>query len=134
MNKFIISGNLTRDPELLYSQAGKPYTKFSVAVTRNFDREKTDFFNCTIFGKRAESLANYQRKGNKVLVEGEVQIDNKDGKYYTNVIASNVEFLDSKKQSDNKTSNQPNTPLSANTDPFANGGQPISLSDDDLPF
>src|SRR5690606_10152738 len=119
MNKFIISGNLTRDPELLYSQTGKAYAKFSVAVTRNFDREKTDFFNCTIFGKRAESLANYQRKGNKVLVEGEVQIENKDGKYYTNVIAINVEFLDSKKQSDNQTTIQSNTQPQTSGDPFA---------------
>lgn len=133
MNKFIISGNLTRDPELAYSTAGKAYTKFSVAVTRNFDREKTDFFNCTIFGKRAESLANYQRKGNKVLVEGEVQIENKDGKYYTNVIASNVEFLDSKKQSDNQTSNQ-SAPPREERDPFANDGQPIDIQDSDLPF
>lgn len=130
MNKFIISGNLTRDPELAYSTAGKAYTKFSVAVTRNFDREKTDFFNCTIFGKRAESLANYQRKGNKVLVEGEVQIENKDGKYYTNVIASNVEFLDSKKQSDNQTSNQPETRVTE--DPFAGGTEIDDM--EGLPF
>ena len=126
MNKFIITGNLTKDPELSYSGAGKAYTKFSVAVSRNFDRDKTDFFNCTVFGAQAEALANYQKKGNKVLVDGEVQIDNKDGKYYTNVIAQKVEFLDRKGDKPQQSNQQDNA------DPFAGQGQEIS--DDSLPF
>jgi single-strand DNA-binding protein len=98
MNKFIISGNITKEINLAYSAAGKAYAKFTVAVTRKFDREKTDFFNVTAFGKQAENVANFLDKGSKVLVEGEVQIDSKDGKYYTNVLADSVEFLDSKKK------------------------------------
>lgn len=92
MNKFIISGNLTRDPELKYSQTGKAFAKFSVAVTREFDREKADFFNVTVFGKQAENCANYLVKGQSVIVDGRVEIDKVDDKYYTNVIADRVEF------------------------------------------
>lgn len=136
MNKFIITGNLTKTPEMKYSQAGNAYTKFTVAVTRPRDRDKSDFFNVTAFGKVAESVANYLDKGSKVLVEGQVNIDNNNGTYYTNVLADNVEFL-SKKGETSQSSNQSNTsnPLT-NNDPFANndGGQAIEISEDTLPF
>jgi single-strand DNA-binding protein len=125
MNKFIISGNITKEIELKYSQAGKAYAKFSVAVRRNFDREKTDFFNVTVFGKQAENVANFLDKGSKVLISGEVQIDSKDGKYYTNVIADSVEFLDSKKKEEKSA---PQTRIT--DDPF----QGTDISDDSLPF
>jgi single-strand DNA-binding protein len=115
MNKFIISGNITKEIDLKYSQSGKAYAKFTVAVTRRFDRDKSDFFNVTAFGKVAENVANFLDKGSKVLVEGEVQIDSKDGKYYTNVLAENVEFLDSKKKQDK--------PAQTAGDPFAGKGQ-----------
>lgn len=124
MNKFIISGNLTKDVEMKYSQSGKAYSKFSVAVKRPFKKDETDFFNVTCFGKTAENVANFLGKGSKVLVEGSVNIDSKDGKYYTNVIADSVEFLDSKNQSNS----QPSKPQ--NDDPF--GGTEISESE--LPF
>lgn len=134
MNKFIISGNITKDISIQYSQAGKAYSKFTVAVTRKFDREKSDFFNVTAFGKTAEHVANYLSKGSKVLVEGEVQIDNNDGKYYTNVLAQSVEFLDSKKGNNHQQQNKPNTPPSNESgDPFKQNGQ-IDITDDDLPF
>jgi single-strand DNA-binding protein len=129
MNKFIISGNITKEIELKYSQAGKAYAKFTVAVTRRFDREKSDFFNVTAFGKVAENVGNYLGKGSKVLVEGEVQIDSKDGKYYTNVLAENVEFLDSKKKEDKPAQKYTADP----SDPFQGKGT-IDISDDDLPF
>lgn len=127
MNKFIISGNITKEIDLKYSSAGKAYAKFTVAVRRKFDREKSDFFNVTAFGKQAENIANFLDKGSKVLVEGEVQIDSKDGKYYTNVIADSVEFLDSKKKEDKPAQNN-----KVKDDPFKDG-TPIP-SDDDLPF
>lgn len=134
MNKFIISGNITKNIEIKYSQAGKAYSKFTVAVTRKFDREKSDFFNVTAFGKTAEHVANYLSKGSKVLVEGEVQIDNNDGKYYTNVLAQSVEFLDSKKTNNTPAQNKPNTQApDTSSDPFINNG-PIDISDEDLPF
>lgn len=131
MNKFIISGNITKEINLAYSQSGKAYAKFTVAVKRKFDREKSDFFNVTVFGKQAENVANFLDKGSKVLVDGEVQIDNKDGKYYTNVLADSVEFLDSRKGNSNPTQNKPTSQhLNTSSDPFASG---VDISDD-LPF
>lgn len=127
MNKFIISGNITKEIDLKYSSAGKAYAKFTVAVRRKFDREKSDFFNVTAFGKQAENIANFLDKGSKVLVEGEVQIDSKDGKYYTNVIADSVEFLDSKKKEDKPAQQQ----SKVKEDPFA--GAP-DIDDSELPF
>ena len=133
MNKFIITGNITKEIEIKYSAAGKAYSKFTVAVTRKRDREKSDFFNVTAFGKVAENVANYLGKGSRVLVEGEVQIDNKDGKYYTNVLADNVEFLDSKKGNGSQQQNNTNTHApSTSDDPFSGGT--IDIPSDDLPF
>jgi single-strand DNA-binding protein len=129
MNKFIISGNITKEINLAYSATGKAYAKFTVAVTRKFDREKTDFFNVTAFGKQAENIANFLDKGSKVLVEGEVQIDSKDGKYYTNVLADSVEFLDSKKKDKPAAKQETKT----DNDPFQGSGQ-IDINDDMLPF
>jgi single-strand DNA-binding protein len=135
MNKFIISGNITKEINLAYSTAGKAYAKFTVAVTRRFDREKTDFFNVTAFGKQAENVANFLDKGSKVLVEGEVQIDNKDGKYYTNVLADSVEFLDSKKKDKPAPKENGNNKgfTRVDEDPFNGNGQ-IDINDDMLPF
>jgi single-strand DNA-binding protein len=127
MNSFVISGNITKEIELKYSGQGKAYVKFSVAVRRRFDREKTDFFNVTVFGKEAENVANFLDKGSKVLIHGEVQIDNKDSKYYTNVIAEQVEFLDSKKKEDNPAQKYTADP----GDPFKGS---VDISDDSLPF
>ena len=92
MNVFIISGRVSREVELKYSQAGKAYAKFNVAVTREMDREKADFFNVTAFGKTAENCATYLVKGQEVSIVGSVQIDSNEGKYYTSVLANRVEF------------------------------------------
>jgi single-strand DNA-binding protein len=123
MNKFIISGNLTKTPELKYSPSGKAYTKFSVAVKRPFKKDETDFFNATCFGKLAENVAQYTDTGSKVLVVGQVNIDKNGDKYYTNVIADEVEFLSSKQD-------KPQQQKPAN-DPFQDNSEPYS---GDLPF
>lgn len=132
MNKFIFSGNLTKSPEMKFSGAGKAYTKFTVAVQRPFDREKSDFFNCTAFGKQAENIANYCDKGSKVLVEAQVNIDQKDDKYYTNIIADRVEFLSTKGKGQESGEKHPNKALEKNDDPF--DGTPIDIDSSDLPF
>ena len=146
MNKFLCSGNLTRSPELKYSATGKAYTKFTVAVQRPFDKDNTDFFNCTCFGKQAENVAQYCDKGSKVLCEGQVNIDNKDDKYYTNILVDRVEFIGVKSKSEGNTASgsytrsgftpnketQPTKEQMAQGDPFA--FSPIDISDDDLPF
>lgn len=126
MNVFSIIGNLTKDPILQYSDQGKAYTKFSVAVPRRFNRNETDFFHCTAFGKQAENVAEYCRKGSKVGVVGQVNIDRKDDKTYTNVLADSVEFLTPKGGQPNSGSNQ--------KDPFEDEGQTTAYNPDDLPF
>ena len=87
MNKVILMGRLTRDPEVRYSQGASQtaVARFSVAVDRRFKREgepDADFFNCTCFGKQAEFVERYLHKGTKVVLSGRVQNDNytnKDG-------------------------------------------------------
>ena len=105
MNKFIAVARLTRDAELTYAQgSGMAIAKFGIAVNRAFKREgqpDADFFNVTIFGKKAEAVANYTHKGSLVSLSGSIQTGsytNKDGnkKNTINVMADEVNFLDSK--------------------------------------
>lgn len=124
MNVFAIIGNLTKDPELKYSEQGKAYTKFTVAVARRFNRNETDFFHCTAFGKQAENVAEYCRKGSKVGVTGQVNIDRKDDKTYTNVLADSVEFLTPKTTQSNDRS----------PDVFEGEGENLTYDPDNLPF
>ena len=125
MNNFTFIGNLTRSPELKYSDEGKAYTKFTVAVSRRFNRNEADFFNCTAFGKQAENVAEYCDKGSKVGVVGQINIDRKDDKTYVNVLVDSVEFLNHK---NNQSSSRPQNDL------FQDDGKPIDLNTDDLPF
>ena len=84
MNKVILMGNLTRDPEIRYSQGENSLAiaRFSIAVNRRFSRQgdtETDFFNCTAFGRQAEFVEKYFHKGSRILMTGRIQNDN-----YTN--------------------------------------------------
>lgn len=105
MNKIFLSGRLTRDPEVRYSQSGNAYARVGVAVDRPFSKEKeVDFFNLVAFGKTAEFLGKWFSKGSKLLVEGRVQIENYEDKEGNqrkdvSVVVENVEFADSKKSS-----------------------------------
>ena len=109
MNKAILMGRLTRDPEVRYSQGASQtaVARFSIAVDRRFKREgepDADFFNCTAFGKQAEFIERYLRKGVKVVVCGRIQNDNytnKEGQmvYSVRVMVDEVEFAESKNAS-----------------------------------
>ena len=109
MNKVILMGRLTRDPEVRYSQGSSQtaVARFSVAVDRRFKREgepDADFFNCTSFGKQAEFVERYLRKGTKILLSGRVQNDNytnKDGQmvYSVRIMVDEIEFAESKNSS-----------------------------------
>ena len=109
MNKVILMGRLTRDPEVRYSQGANPtaVARFSIAVDRRFKREgepDADFFNCTAFGKQAEFIERYLRKGVKILTTGRIQNDNytnKDGQmvYSVRVMVEEIEFAESKNAS-----------------------------------
>ena len=102
MNKVILIGNLTRDPELTETASGIAVCRFSIAVSRDYagadGNRETDFFNITVWSKQAENCGKYLKKGNKVAVVGRLQnrsYDDKDGnkRYVTDIIADEVEFL-----------------------------------------
>lgn len=104
MNKFIVTGNLVRDPELKFVPAtGMAIVKFSIANNEGWGDKKTvNFFNCTAFKATAEAIANYTHKGSKVLIDGKVQLgsyEKKDGsgkQNTTDIIVNQIEFLGSK--------------------------------------
>ena len=110
MNKTIVNGNLGRDPEMKYSEAGKPITRFSMCSTRKFKNsagekiEKKVWFNVTVFGAQAEACNTYLKKGRPVLVEGHLEAgddgnprvyEKKDGGHGASydLVAESVEFL-----------------------------------------
>ncbi len=107
MNKVILMGRLTRDPEVSSSTTGTTVARYSIAVDRKFKRDgdpDADFFNCTSFGKQAEFVERYLHKGTKVVVVGRVQNDNytnKEGQkvYGTRIMVDEIEFAESKNAS-----------------------------------
>jgi len=109
MNKVIVVGRLTRDPEVRYTQAGKAVASFSVAVDSGFgDNKRADFIPVVVWDKLAEVCGNNLTKGRRVLVEGRLQIrdyEDKDGqkRRAAEIIAQNIEFLDTKKDGQQTT-------------------------------
>jgi len=104
MNKIILIGNLTRDPELTETAQGKKLCKFTIAVDRAFDKEKTDFFSCSAWEQKAEVIQKYVKKGNKLGVTGRLEINEteKDGvkTRHHNIIVEEIEFLTPKLETD----------------------------------
>lgn len=138
MNRVILVGRLTNDPDLRYTTSGVAVANFTLAINRPFKQDgeyQTDFINCVTWRKQAENLASYVKKGHQVAVEGMIQTRNyegKDGKrvYVTEVMAESIQFLESKGQSQNNKLQQPQK----NDNPFTNNGEPIEVDDDTLPF
>ena len=104
MNKVILMGRLTKDPEVRYTNGGKTIGSFSIAVDRRFKSEgqpEADFFTCVSFGKLAEFTEKYLKKGTKILLGGQLQNNNyeKDGvkHYSTQILAEEIEFAESKR-------------------------------------
>jgi single-strand DNA-binding protein len=131
MNKVILKGRLTHDPELKTTPNGNVVTKFTVAVNRRFDRERTDFINCEAWRNTAEFIGKFFKKGKEISLVGELHIDKseKEGKtiYYTSVVAEEVEFCGNK--GDNQETKEPQYQPSENASSFE------SLDDDEeLPF
>jgi single-strand binding protein len=107
MNKVILMGRLTRDPEVRYSQSDSSMAiaRFSLAVDRRFKRQgdtvTADFFNCTAFGKQGEFVEKYLKQGTKIVVTGRIQNDNytnKEGQkvYSVQIMVEEIEFAESK--------------------------------------
>jgi single-strand DNA-binding protein len=144
MNRVVLVGRLTKDPDLRYTPNGVPVATFTLAVNRPFSKEKeSDFINCVVWKKTAENVANFLKKGSLAGVDGRIQTRNyegQDGKkvYVTEVLAESVQFLEPKgeKKQDNKSASMKGLMTTDEEDPFNGNGQ-IDISDDDmgdLPF
>ena len=145
MNKVILMGRLTRDAEVRYSQGenSTAIARFSLAVDRRFrrdgDEQTADFINCVAFGRTAEFLERFGRKGTKFVLEGRIQTGsytNKDGQrvYTTDVVVEEQEFAESKSASESNAGFAPAerpAPSSAAGDGFMNIPDGI---DEELPF
>ena len=162
MNKVILMGRLTRDPEVRYTPGENSFAiaRYTLAVDRKIRKDgdaTADFINCVVWDKQAENLVKYQKKGNQIAVDGRIQTRNyedKDGKrvYVTEILANNISFLDSKgtNTSSNDFNSLPEPPredsvssssnmnnmetVSVDKDPFEAFGDSIEISDNDLPF
>ena len=145
MNKVILMGRLTRDPEVRYSAGDNAMAvaRFSLAVDRrrrangSSDEQTADFINCVSFGRQAEFAEKYLRKGTKLVVTGRIQTGsytNKDGVkvYTTDVVVEEQEFAESKASSDNNGGFAPSAPMPQSAgDGFMNIPDGI---DEELPF
>lgn len=138
MNKVILMGRLTRDPEVRYGGANNTaVARFNFAVPRKYktDNQECDFINCVAFGKTAEFIEKYTRQGTKLLIEGRWQTGswtNKDGqKVYTNdCVVESCEFAESKAASGQNTQESPKPT------PQGDGWMtiPDGVEDEGLPF
>ncbi len=138
MNKVILLGRLTRDPELRTTPSGVSVTSFSIAVNRRFSKDQTDFINCVAWRQTAEFVTKYFAKGNMIAVVGSLQTGRfeKDGQthYTTDVVVDEVYFTGSKAEMSGSAPS--NSAPSANNDAEFNiddGFMPMP-ADDDLPF
>lgn len=142
MNKAILMGRLTRDPELRQTQGGVAVVSFSIAINRRFQKDQTDFINCVAWRQTAEFVAKWFQKGSMIAVVGSIQTrrytDN-EGKErtVTEVVADEAYFTGSKAESGTGFGGQvPAVPAFEEAAPqFDQGGfGTIEDADDDLPF
>jgi single-strand DNA-binding protein len=139
LNRVTIIGRLTRDPELKYIQSGSAVANFSIATNRNYTtnsgekKEEVSYFDCIAWGKMGEILTEYCHKGSRIAVEGRLQQrrwedkeNNKKSKI--EIVADNIQFLDSKANSDKAVSS-----ASAEA-PQQAGTNENPFSDDNIPF
>ena len=122
MNKVVIIGRLTKNPELRFAPgSGTAVSRFTVAVTRQFKKNETDFINCVSFGKTAETIAQYLTKGKQIAVSGSIRTGSyeaKDGtkRYTTDIAVESFEFLGNKDE-EQAPNNIDNTGMEQVSDP-----------------
>lgn len=159
LNRVILIGRLTQDPELRYTNSGTSVASFTLAVdrmrTNQAGERETDFINIVVWQKQAELCAQYLHKGRLAAVDGRLQIrsyENREGQKVkvAEVVAESVRFLDRPDSNTSSSGHSQNSASAAGTgsnhtpeqkrtprfddDPFADDSQPIDISDDDLPF
>ncbi|WP_031422948.1 single-stranded DNA-binding protein [Exiguobacterium sp. NG55] len=146
INRVVLVGRLTRDPEMRYTQSGIAVTRFTLACDRPFSgqdgKREADFIDCVVWRKQAENVAQYLKKGSMAGVDGRLQISSYEGqdgqkRYRAEVVADSVRFLSSKGDAGRDSAPPPKDdeapPAKGGFDqqPYSGG---IDLSDDDLPF
>ncbi|RRD38427.1 single-stranded DNA-binding protein [Leptotrichia sp. OH3620_COT-345] len=136
MNQVLLIGRLTKDPELKYSQSGKAFCKFSLAVTREYNRDEADFINCVAWDKRAETIAEYLRKGKRIALQGRLSVrsyeQNGETKWITEVIVDKFEFVDAAGSQNQQASYSQGA--QSNNDAFVDNDNEEIIDDDDFPF
>lgn len=139
MNRIILMGRLTKDPEIRYTTTGKVCAQFTMAVDRPFTNQDgtrdTDFINNVAWGKTAELIGNSVHKGHRILTEGRLQIrpyTDKNGvkRYATEVVVDRFEFVERKQQVGGTTA----APADGNFESFAEGAQEGFQFDEQIPF
>ena len=136
MNKVVLIGRLTKDPELRYAAgSGTAVCRFTVAITRQFKKDETDFINCVSFGKTGETIAQYITKGRQIAVTGAIRTgsyDAQDGtkRYTTDVTVESFEFIgNSNNNSNNNSDSNWNQPVDD-----VGFGDMTPIDDGDMPF
>ena len=140
MNKALLVGRITTKPELRTTNSGIPYTRFSVAINRPFSNNgerSADFINILVWRKQAENVCNFLDKGSQVAIEGRIQTGSytdKDGNNRTSfeVVADNVQFLDSKSQRSNESQIPISDGVDIVNDTYSEFGESVSIDDNFL--
>ena len=150
INNVVLVGRVVKELDLKYIQSGKAVARFNLAVNRDFKDAngdaQADFPPCQVWGKTAEVMADNLRKGSLISITGRIQTGSydKDGQrvYTTEVVVEKFHFLEAKNDNSNRSSgqqhqgnNQQNSSGNhQSADPFDSAGEPINISDDDIPF
>lgn len=138
MNKAILIGRLTKDPELRYAAgSGTAVCRFTLAVPRQFKKDETDFINCIAFNKQGEAIAQYVTKGRQLAVIGNIRTGSYDGqdgikRYTTDILVESFEFIGNSNNGNVNTNNQNNDYWNMSTDNGFGVEEPID--DGDMPF
>ena len=150
MNRVCLVGRLTAKPELRYTGSNTAYTRFSIAVNRTFansqGEREADFINIVAWRRQAENICQYLDKGSQVSIDGRIQTGSftgQDGnrRYTTEVVADNVQFLESRRNQNNTTPydyqdapapEEPAQTVDVDSDPFADFGDNVSIDDNFL--
>ncbi len=134
MNYVSLLGRLTKDVELKQTSTGKTYCRFSLAVKKEFAKDGADFINCIAWDKRAELLANYFSKGQRVLIQGRLSTSsyevNQEKRYLTDVVVDKISFIESQSSATSYSSSK-----STDIDiPQDDNMEDDSFDDDEFPF
>ncbi len=151
MNVISLMGRLTRDPEVKFGQSGKAYCRFSIAVNRPFSKDEADFINCVSFGKTAELIGEYFRKGQQIALVGRLQMNqyesNGEKRTSYDVVVDTFDFIGTKSSSDTRSYDSPYEPrtyearssetkpaAASKRDSFEDNLDSEAMLDDEFPF